>query len=553
VNRSPVARIREVGDAALVLELGSSAGVGADLDIEVNRHATGIARAVSRLAIRGVRDVVPTFRSVAVSFDPLATDVATLAAALLQNCDDSADEDGPVHEVPVAYGGTDGPDLEAVASFGRCSPKEVIERHSSRTYRVFMLGFLPGFAYMGSVDDAIAAPRRATPRLRVPAGSVAIAGPQTGIYPLDSPGGWQIIGRTTVRPFTPHRVPSSLFAPGDRVRFVPVPTGFPQQDSGSRPLAASVDTVAPRYVTVVRPGLHTTVQDSGRWGSQAFGVSVSGAIDRISHRLANAAVGNRNDAATLEATWVGPELRVEQDAVLAVAGADLQARLDDADMPLQRAVSCRAGSVLRFGERRAGARAYVAFGGGIDVPLVLGSRATHVQSGLGGIGGRALRAGDRVPLREVSDPGQPARAVATKMPAGGIRLRAMPGPQFEYFAPSALDTLQRTRYTVSTDSDRMGFRLVGGAHVESVVGGGMLSDATFAGALQIPPSGDPILLMADRPTTGGYPQIVVVITADLSVAGQLSAGDWVEFELCSRADALSALVAQEGQILGATR
>ncbi len=143
--------------------------------------------------------------------------------------------------------------------------------------------------------------------------------------------------------------------------------------------------------------------------------------------------------------------------------------------------------------------------------------------------------------------------VAPRLPTCGIKLRALPGTQLEFFSPAALETLQRTRYTVSADSDRMGFRLVGGAPLESVVGGAMVSDATFAGALQIPPSGDPILLMADRPTTGGYPQIAVVITADLSVAGQLSAGDWVEFEICSRADALSALVAQEGQILAATR
>jgi KipI family sensor histidine kinase inhibitor len=508
---------------------------------------------VSRLAIRGVRDVVPTFRSVAVSFDPLLTDVAAVAAALLETAGTNAPDDGFVHEVPVAYGGLDGPDLEDVASFGHCSPQEVIERHVSRPYRVFMLGFLPGFAYMGAVDERIASPRRPTPRVRVPAGSVGIAGRQTGIYPLDSPGGWQIIGRTTLRPFAPNRTPPSLFVPGDEVRFVPVPASALPPADPEAPTATIFDARASRYVTVLRPGLHTTVQDSGRWGNQALGVSVSGSMDRVSHRLANLAVGNHDDAATLEATWLGPELRIEQDATLAVAGADLRPRLDDADVPLQRAVSCRAGSVLRFGERRSGVRAYVAFAGGVEVTRVLGSRATHVRSRLGGFDGRALRPGDRVPIGPGANTGRAFPVVTPRLPAGGIRLRALPGPQLEFFSPSALDALQRTRYTVSADSDRMGFRLVGGARLESEDGGGMVSDATFAGALQIPPSGDPILLMADRPTTGGYPQIAVVITADLPVAGQLSAGDWVEFEICSRADAISALVAQEGQLLAATR
>jgi antagonist of KipI len=135
------------------------------------------------------------------------------------------------------------------------------------------------------------------------------------------------------------------------------------------------------------------------------------------------------------------------------------------------------------------------------------------------------------------------------VPTGGARLRILPGPQAEHFAPSALDVLQHTRYTVSSDSDRMGYRLTGGARVASTVGGGMVSDAAFVGGVQIPPSGDPILLMADRPTTGGYPQIAVVISADLSAAAQLGAGDWVEFEMCSRSDAIAALVAQEGRIL----
>jgi KipI family sensor histidine kinase inhibitor len=550
VSRGLTARVREIGDSSLVLELGSTLPGQAQIDITVSRRATAVARVVKQRAISGVRDVVPTFRSVVVSFDPLSTDVSAVAAALHEDVDAAPDGVGRVHEVPVVYGDSDGPDLEAVAAYAGCSPDVVVQRHASRTYRVFMLGFLPGFAYMGSVDETIAVPRKPTPRLRVPAGSVGIAGQQTGIYPLDAPGGWHIIGRAGVTPFESERVPPSLFAPGDEVRFVPASTvAVPRVDPVSAPSHEDSSTGMGGYVTVLRPGLLTTVQDAGRWGHQEVGVSVSGPMDPMAHRLANVVVGNRPDAATLEATFLGPELRMEQHTRLALAGADLRATVDGFEVSLHTTIDCRAGSVLRFGERRSGARVYVAFDGGVAVTPLLGSRATHLRSGVGGFHGRPLMRGDRIVIGQPSPFAPFLRASAPDLYPGGARLRVLPGPQVEHFLPSALDALQHARYTISADSDRMGYRLTGGARLASDVGGTMVSDAAFLGGLQIPPSGDPILLMADRPTTGGYPQIAVVISADIPLAGQLGAGDWVEFEVCSRADAIAALVAQEGRIL----
>ncbi len=568
------ARIVVAGDSALALEIGVRSASTLQVDADVNARAIAIARAVRRRAIGGVRDVVATFRSVTVFFDPLLTDVAAVAAAL--NADTDADatppeSSGRTIDVPVVYGGDAGPDLVQVAAFAGCSPERVIERHAARAYRVFMLGFLPGFAYMAPVDETIAVPRRATPRLRVPAGSVGIAGLQTGVYPRDAPGGWQIIGRTAVMLFDPGNTPPALLAPGDQVRFVPTAAdrvsgpGRTKTRRGPDPTSMG----ATRFATVLRSGLLTTIQDTGRWGYQDLGVPVSGPMDQVAQRLANALLGNARDAATLEATWLGPELRMEQETRVAVTGADLHATLDGADVPLYAPVRCRAGSVLRFGDRRSGARAYVAFDGGVAVPPVLGSRATHVLSGLGGIGGRALKAGDRVPLGDPrADPASHDAAPAVVRsgvraeslvavaaadlqvrPAGGARLRVLPGPQAEHFAPSALEALQGTRYTISSQSDRMGYRLSGGTSMPCATGGDMISDVAFVGGVQLPPSGDPILLMADRQTSGGYPQIAVVITADLPRAGQLGPGDWIEFEVCDRADAIAALVEMEGKLL----
>lgn len=540
--------IREAGDSALLLELEPV------IDPFVNARAVAIAAALRRDRLPGVRDVVSTFRSVAVFFDPLRADAGAIADAMRRACDVAPVlDDRPPIDVEVVYGGDSGPDLADVAAFAGCAQADVIDRHASRTYRVFMLGFLPGFAYMGTVDDSIAAPRRATPRARVPAGSVGIAGRQTGIYPLDSPGGWQIIGRTAMKTFDPDRTPPALFAPGDHVRFVAAtPPPSPMASARQAGLAPQAHT-ARRSVTVLRPGLFTTIQDEGRWGYQALGVPVSGPMDPAAHRLANAMVGNPREAATLEATLLGPELRIEQQTMAAFTGADLGATLDGATVPRYAAVACGSGSVIRFGERRGGARAYVAFDGGMTTPQALGSRATHTLTGLGGIAGRALRAGDRLPLGERS--GTPSRATPAggeppwASPRSGARLRVLPGPQDDSFSPDALAALEVTRFTVSAEADRMGYRLSCDRPVPSAAAGQMISDVTFMGGLQVPPSGQPILLMADRQTTGGYPQIATVITADLPAAGQLAPGDWVEFEVCTRADALAALIAQEGRLL----
>ncbi len=211
------------------------------LDVEINRQVIRLAEAVQRAGLRGVRDVVPSYRSVAIYFDPMLVDraaveqQATREIERLSSIDAALDDpegfEGAIGasprgrspiRVPVCYGREHGPDLADVASFAGADEATVVDLHAGLVYHVYMLGFLPGFAYMGSVDERIAAPRRSSPRLRVPAGSVGIAGVQTGIYPLDSPGGWQLIGRTPARPFDPSRLDSCLFRAGDRVQFYPI-------------------------------------------------------------------------------------------------------------------------------------------------------------------------------------------------------------------------------------------------------------------------------------------------------------------------------------------
>ncbi len=210
--------IRQCGDSMLLVELEPA------IDAVINERAILLASKIRERYARGVRDVAPGYCTVGIHFDPLQTDLAALEQAIASDAASIAAVDAiadrPPIEIPVHYGGAGGPDLAQVAAFAGCSEQEVVDRHTERLYRVYMLGFVPGFAYMGRVDPSIAAPRHRVPRERVPAGSVGIAGGQTGVYPFESPGGWQLIGRTDTIMFAADRPRPSLLAPGDLVRFV---------------------------------------------------------------------------------------------------------------------------------------------------------------------------------------------------------------------------------------------------------------------------------------------------------------------------------------------
>jgi inhibitor of KinA len=213
-------RIVTAGDSALVVEFAEA------IDQAVNDRAVSLAHRLTATALDGVRDVVPTYRSVGVYFDPLRANVDSIVAEVKRRVAEptgsAAEPTRAVIRIPVTYGGEAGPDLADVAAFGGISEEEVVRSHTSRVYRVYMLGFIPGFAYMGSVEPIIAAPRRTVPRVRVPAGSVGIAGSQTAVYPSETPGGWQLIGRTSLKLFDLSRANPFLLEPGDAVQFYSV-------------------------------------------------------------------------------------------------------------------------------------------------------------------------------------------------------------------------------------------------------------------------------------------------------------------------------------------
>ncbi len=523
--------------------------LGSGISPAVNEAVHALADNLRQLAIAGVLEIVPAYTSVLLTFDDSVTEAEEVAGYVRQALALGGlvrDSSPRKHAIPVAYGGEHGPDLEGLSTALGLSPAELVRRHTSRTYRVYFLGFMPGFAYLGGLDPTIAAPRLRSPRVRVPAGSVGIAGEQTGVYPLSSPGGWQLIGRTGVTLWDVHGNPPALLAPRDEVRFV-----------ASNDLAWSVSITADSsqqcepgsiaVFTVEAPGALTLVQDLGRPGHSHLGLSPGGAMDPLALEVANLLVGNPPGAAALEITWSGPTLRAHTTTVVGLAGSDLGCQVDGTPVPCGISWLVRAGSEVRFVARRGstGARCYLSVMGGFSVPRILGSRSTYLSGGFGGYGGRQLRAGDTLFSGATrKSPAEVAGKVATPPPATAppvCNLRYVPYLGAGCVTEKLGEQAESLTYEVGAASDRMGVRLL--PEQDGVLAWGGRELTSFGvprGAIQLPPGGTPVVLGADHQTTGGYPVLGVVARADWPLLAQLRPGSKVRLRPVTREDARSA-------------
>jgi KipI family sensor histidine kinase inhibitor len=489
-------------------------------------RAAALAAAVGRASLAGVIDVVPSIDRVTVVYDlfrigsheRLLAELSGVADALPASGAASA---GRKHEIPVCYDAEHGPDLDEVCSQHGIGRARFIDLHTAPEYTVQAIGFVPGFPYLGGLPAELATPRRDTPRPVVPAGAVGIGAGQTGIYPCATPGGWHIVGRTGAVLFDAAREPAALLRAGDRVRFVAT-TAAELAAALARPPARSAPSAVNAAIEIVRPGLATSIQDLGRPGFRAMGVPLCGAADTMAMRLANLIVGNPESAAGIECTLLGPDLRFECDAVVALGGAEF------AGLPSYRPVRVAAGTVLSLGHARSGCRGYLAIAGGVTVPQQMGSRSTYAPARLGGTTGAALAAGDRVPIRFGAATIRGAWSLAADLNAPAPSpcvLRVLSGGRAEKGDPATWATTWR----VSSRSNRMGIRLEG----QPLPGGraDMVSAAVLPGTIQLPPDGRPIILLADAQTIGGYPVVGQVIAADLPRAAQLRPGDVVRWRL----------------------
>ena len=536
-------RIIPAGDTAIVIR-----PVHRPLSAEpCARQLAAWTQEIGAAALPGVVDLVASPDCVTVVYDPLAiSSLADLTAqiAAVVHAVVVRPTGGTTHEVPVWYGADDGLDCDAVCRHHGISMETLIRLHTGPDYLVTAIGFVPGFPYLAGLDEQLATPRRASPRTRIPAGSVGIGGSQTGIYPFATPGGWQLIGRTDFPLFDVTAPQPARLHVGDRLRFretaerptpVPPPAVVPLPAQRARPVA-----------TVLTPGLLTTVQDLGRPGHRAAGVPSGGAADSLSARLANRLVGNAEAAALLEFNLTGPTLQFETATTIAITGGSLSG------LPTLRPLAMQAGDLLELGHLASGCRGYLAIAGGLTVPRILGSGSTYLPAGFGGLSGRPLAAGDQLHVD------QPAHIVANNSwslspslvpitpPGGRTTLRFIPSEPDQ----PATAALAEASLRALSSSDRMGLRMAGSLPPAASDG---VSRGVLPGTIQLPPDGNPILLLADAQTIGGYPVLGQVIAADLPLAGQIRPGEGVRFEPTSIPTAHRLLREQQDMLATAWR
>lgn len=591
MSTPPFPRLRPLGDSAWIVEFGSA------IDEATHARVMGFAETLAQASWPGIVEWVPAYTTVTVHFrtdgeDDLAGRAAPALLALAHAAPPLV-RPGRRRRLPVCFDDDEfAPDLDALARSRGLEPRQVVELMTSAAFRVYMLGFQPGFPYMGGLPAALEVPRRATPRTAVPERSVAVAGRMCAVYPWRSPGGWHLLGRTPLRLFDAARADDPAWLhPGDEVQWVAVDrAGFDDlerraaagliarddfvvaEDSGvvsaerragdragnrggtegaghgsggghAGDRAGTVTANGGGVAEFVDAGVGVSIQDAGRTGHRRIGVPLAGAADPTLLACANALLAQAADAAALEIALVGPTLRAHGAPLQLALAGDFAPRLRSADgrvTPIAswRSVTLQPGEVLAVGPSRSGI-GYLAFCGGCDVPLVLGSRSTYARAALGGIDGRAPRAGDRLPARTA--PGRLERRAPRPFLHASGPLRVLPGPQDDHFDAVEFERFAATEWRVSRESDRMGLRLDGPALAHRPQqGADIVSEAVVPGAVQVPAAGTPIVLGVDAQTIGGYAKIATVIRADLPRLAHARSGAVLRFRAVTRDEALAA-------------
>lgn len=509
---------RAMGQRAILVETGSTA------------MTLALLRALRERPLPHQVDAVPGARSLLVRFseptDPEPV-MASIGALDLQHVE--PDDPGETL-IEVVYDGTDVDEVGRLTGLGRDG---VVTAHTTTPWRVAFCGFAPGFGYLTGGDRRLVVPRRDTPRDRVPAGSVGLAGEYSGVYPSASPGGWQLIGRTGAALWDLDRDPPALLRPGMTVRFRAVREAVATTEPPAvtaQPSPRDADRTrptGPASLTVTSAGIHCTVQDLGRSGWAEVGVSPSGAADLGSAGRANRIVGNAVGAGVLEMLLGACEFAVDAPTVLAVTGASVGIHVTDGSgthpATMNTPIPVGAGSRVRLGRPGRGLRSYLAVRGGIAVRPVLGSRCTDVLSG---IGPPVVRSGDVLPIGE-EHWGTPHPVTGPDL-SERARLELMPGPQATWLAQDVGRALGGAGWTVSPSSNRVGIRLTG-PDLRRRTDGELPSQGLVRGAVQLPPSGELVVFLADHPVTGGYPVVGVLTDRAADRAAQLRPGEVVTF------------------------
>lgn len=518
--------------------------------------------ALAAKPIAGIEEMVPAANTIMIQFAPTAISAQALVRQLRgYNISTRQASAGKLVEIPVYYNGED---LSEVASFLGISTDEVIARHTGGEYSVAFIGFAPGFAYLSGGHPSFQIPRRQTPRTRIPAGAVAVAGNFSAVYPKASPGGWQILGVTPSVMWDMGRDVPALLQPGFKVKFVdagPMPAievatqqVTRQQHNGTQQATTQQNSIQQQatqertlpYLSIGATGIQTLLQDLGRPNKVDQGVATSGALDRGALKAANRLVGSASDAACLEVVYGGLRFTAHGAAVIAVTGAPCPVTIKTADgrqitASAWTSIDLDDGDTVTLGMPDAGIRSYVAVRGGFDVAPVMDSLSTDT---LAQVGPAPVAKGDvlgicqNVVANAVSLHEEPPYA----LPKSGdvVVLDVVMGPRTDWFTEASIGLLAQQEWQVTAQSSRVGIRLAGNTPLARVNQQELPSEGTSVGAIQVPMNGQPVLFLADHPLTGGYPVIGAVANYHLDLAGQIPVNARIRFNPITQFAALSA-------------
>lgn len=527
----------------------------------------------------GLIETAPAYNCLAVYYNPLLIEKknGTIAETVEQfintilegGLPTSSQKQSTVLIIPVCYDELLGIDLNELSETLQLSIEEIIHLHSSKIYKVFMTGFTPGFPYMGIVDERLITKRKSSPRLKVEAGSLAIAGSQTGIYPFATPGGWNIIGRTPLSLFDRSKPDPFLLKTGDQVQFIPITKEEFEQYSDTN-TSEKKETInyhstttkkleeEKQIIRIEQCGFFTTIQDAGRKGHLQYGVPQTGVMDDYSMKLANLLIGNEETTPVLEITQSPHLFRIMKDCLVAFTGGGLQPIADGNELHLFECLFMKEGTTIELKKQIPGFRLYMAVGGGFEAEGFLGSCSTDITISAGGFKGKALKKEDVLCQQHALNAAQKHLQTVLNNRVRlqlnidtsfitAIKIRVVKGIEWHYLTDDAQQMIWNQPFSISPQSSRMGYRLKAD-DLRARQSCDIISSPVTTGTVQLTSSGELIVLMADAQTVGGYPRVLQVINADLRILAQKKPGDTIKFEEVSLKEAEEFLVQQTKHI-----
>lgn len=538
----------------------------AKIDDATNDKVIALYNHLVAIKIVGVVDIIPSYHTITLVFNIKLINnklinfksISLLIQAAITNCNWQIQQQQTLVEIPVCYDEIFGLDIVALAVENKTLVEDVIKLHTETIYRIYAIGFLPGFAYMGKVSKMIAIPRKQTPRITIDAGSVGIADEQTGIYPLNSPGGWNIIGQTPLQLFDATREPTVLLKMGDSVKFFPISLSEFYTIKNTYKRKVAINNNKAIGICVLKQGFADSMQDLGRYGYQHLGINPTGAMDFVAAQIANFLVGNAANEAVVELHFPASVFQFQTDAIIALSGADFTATINNMAVPINTPIIVAKNAIIEFTKLVTGARCYIAVRGGFAIALWLSSYSTNVKANSGGHNGRLLYKKDCLALNIKSNYskqlcGKHCIILSWQVDVQQVydtnnSVHILLGNEYPFLLDAAKEILVDSSFIITTKSDRMGYRLHGlPMQLQQPIQ--LISTAVTKGTIQLLPDGELIILMADHQTTGGYPRVAHVAQFDIPKVAQMQAHQPIQFAIIDHEYAIKKNVLQQQYLL----